>query len=159
MNRIPQHTARLAERLLRRYCERICPPAARHAVQLDFLQEHDRVTLFEVRAFCGVPGARRNLPVAQFRYRAASCDWRMAYADEAGRWRPYKLPTNARNLVDLLREVDADTQGLLWGRVDGRSLRWCSSRGRCGECDARYCEILGLWRQPPAIESAAVPAS
>jgi hypothetical protein len=57
---IPLHTARLVERVLGSYCERICPPSARHAVQLDWCIAADTVTLLEVRLFCGVPGAHRQ---------------------------------------------------------------------------------------------------
>jgi hypothetical protein len=44
----------------------------------------------------------------------------------------------------LLREFDLDPIGLFWGRLDGKSLRWCSSRGRCIDCDLRYKQVLGL---------------
>jgi hypothetical protein len=55
--------------------------------------------------------------------------------------------------VELLREFDADPAGLFWGRIDGKSLRWCRSEGRCAPCEARYCAILGM--EPVAGGAAA----
>jgi hypothetical protein len=151
VNEIPQHTRHLLERLLSAYCERICPPRARHPVLLRHRVETDRATLFELRSICGVPGTVRPVQLAQFRYCAATEDWQFlintapfdAPPDEPVRWRRYALLPRSRNVIDLLREFDADPKGLLWGRVNGKSLRWCRSEGRCDDCDERYCRVLG----------------
>jgi len=140
---IPLHTARLVDRLLARYCARICPPRARHPVQLGYRIEADRVTVCEIRPFCGVPGTHSLLAIAQFRFNAAHGDWRIHALDEAGHWRAVGGGPN-RSFLALLRELDADEAGHFWGRVDGKSLRWCSSQGRCADCNERYCAILGL---------------
>jgi hypothetical protein len=134
----------LAERLLARYCARICPPTARHAAQLGYVLEPDRITLFEIRLFCGVPGATRRVPFAQLRYRAARNEWQLLYADARMRWRRYRLLAASTSLIELLREIDADPSRLFWPHINGFSLRWCSSRGRCNDCDLRYCAVLGL---------------
>lgn len=144
MTELPLHTAHLVERLLARYCARICPPNARHAVELGFSVDGERATIHERRLFCGVPGAHSNVDIAQFRHDARRGEWRLYYADDAGAWHPYPGSPAQRSLVRLLREFDTDAAGVFWGRVDGKSLRWCSSRGRCAGCDERYCEILGV---------------
>jgi hypothetical protein len=141
---MPIHTAHLAERLLRRYCDRICPPTARHAVQLDFELEADRVTLYERRLFCGVPGATRRVPFAQMRYRAALAAWTLHHLDRDGQWRRDRRMQPHPSLVVLLRAIDADTHNVYWPHVNGASLRWCDPRGRCVDCETRYCSILGL---------------
>jgi hypothetical protein len=157
-NEIPEHTAKMAGRLLAAYCARICPPHARHAVQLAWRLEPDRAIVEELRPICGVAGTRRAVPLAQFRYRAASADWVLLHAtdarlaplagEQAVRWRRYAPKPAARSLVQLLRELDADPHGLFWNRIDGKSLRWCTSRGRCAGCDEQYCRVLGQARSP-----------
>jgi hypothetical protein len=147
---IPLHTARLVERVLGSYCERICPPTARHAVQLDWRIAADTVTLLEVRLFCGVPGAHRHVPIAQFRYHAPSGAWRLFHCDEQQRWRRTPGRPATRHFIELLRAVDGDAAGLFWGRIDGKSLRWCSPRGRCPGCEQQYCRILGGTGEPQA---------
>jgi Protein of unknown function (DUF3024) len=154
-NAIPQHTVRLAERLLGSYCARICPPTARHAAQLGYELEVDRITLFELRLFCGVPGATRRVPLAQLRFRAARNEWQLLYADAALRWRRYRLLPTSTSVVALLREIDSDPARLFWPHINGFSLRWCSSRGRCSECDLRYCAVLGLAQSTRAQVNAS----
>ena len=39
--------------------------------------------------------------------------------------------------IELLREFDADSAGVFWGRLNGRSLRWCSFQPRCSTADRR----------------------
>lgn len=156
---IPQHTAHLAKRLLQRYCARICPPTARHTVQLDYEIESDRATLFEVRLFCGVPGATRRLPFAQMRYQPRGGEWDLYYADTSARWRRYRPLPGGQSMIALLREIDADPASLFWPHINGSSLRWCSSRGRCSECDERYCAVLGLAQPAPAKSARSSGAS
>lgn len=145
---MPLHTQRLVERLLQSYCNRICPPSARHAVLLGFRCHGDRASVHELQRICGIPGTARPLELAQFRYRAAANEWRLWYADEQGRWRRYPRCRASHSFVELLREFDADPAGLFWGRLDGKSLRWCSSRGRCADCDLRYGQVLGVAEEP-----------
>jgi hypothetical protein len=152
VNEIPLHTHWLIERLLSGYCSRICPPQARNTVLLGFALEADRATLNELRPICGVAGTRRPVPVAQFRYVAAESAWHLLHADEAGRWRRYAALPASHSFVDLLREIDADPVGAFWGRINGKSLRWCSARGRCEDCEEKYCRVLG-------IAPAAVPVA
>ncbi len=72
--------------------------------------------------------------------------WQLMVADDAARWRRYAPLPSSRNFLDLLREVDADPSGAFWGRIDGKSLRWCSARGRCDDCEEKYCRVLGVGR-------------
>jgi hypothetical protein len=149
VNAIPLHTARLVEKLLTSYCQRVCPPSARHAVQLRFALGHDRVTVSEVRRFCGVPGADLIVPLAEFRYARRTGDWQLLHAagvpaTSTPRWRRYPTVNRSRNFLELLRAFDADPAGRFWSRLNGRSVRWCSSTGRCEGCDHRYGRILGL---------------
>lgn len=155
MHAIPQHTRHLIERLLAAYCARICPPTARNTVLIGYRIDEDRVWLDELRRICGVPGTRRNLPVARFRYRAADGCWLLDERDDAGRWRRHRALAPTRSFLELLREVDADPDGAFWGRIDGKSLRWCSSKGRCAACDLRYGEVLGIAVSVPATPPRA----
>jgi hypothetical protein len=65
----------------------------------------------------------------------------------------------SRSFLDLLREFDADPAGLFWGRIDGKSLRWCRPEGRCAACEAKYCSVLGLSRQLQAGQPVKMAAA
>ena len=149
MNDIPQHTLLMIERLLEAYCARICPPLARNMVLIGYRIEADQVVIHELRRILGVPGTREPVPVVRFRYRPAGNDWTFDCFD-SGTWRRYRPLPASRSFIDLLREFDRDPAGHFWGHLDGKSLRWCSARGRCTGCDLRYRQVLGL-----AAESAA----
>ncbi len=157
MNEIPLHTRRLVEKLLQDYCDRICPPSARHAVLLGFDVGFDRATILEIQRIFGLPGTGRPVELAQIRYHAARNEWRLYHRDERSRWRPYPRQAAAHGFVELLREFDADPAGVFWGRLNGRSLRWCSPRGRCDDCDLRYGQVLGV--AEPANSLASTPAA
>jgi len=152
---MPLHTQRLVEKLLQAYCDRICPPSARHAVLLGFRLEHDRATIHEIQRLFGIPGTGQPVELAQFRYRAATHGWRLYCSDDRGRWRAYPGQPAARGFIELLREFDADPAGLFWGRINGKSLRWCSPRGRCAGCDLRYCQVLGVAEPANSLESTS----
>jgi len=156
MGGIPLHTHHLVEKLLQAYCDRICPPSARNTVLLGFRLEHDRVFVHEMQKLFGIPGTGQPVEVAQFRYHAARNQWRMLFADDAGRWRCYPGHRPTRSFIELLREFDADPAGVFWGRINGKSLRWCSPRGRCADCDLRYCQVLGVGEPENLASSASV---
>ncbi len=141
---MPLHTRRLCEHALDAYCARICPPTARHAVSIGYALDRDRATLFEWRPICGVPGTRRALPLAQLRWSAPENLWRLYRAVEGDQWRRVHKAAPTHSFVELLRTVDADPQGHFFGQVNGKSLRWCSSMGRCAGCDEKYQQVLGL---------------
>jgi Protein of unknown function (DUF3024) len=152
VNEIPLHTRRLVEKLLQGYCDRICPPSARHAVLLGFDVGFDRATILEIQRIFGLPGTGRPVELAQFRYDAARNRWRLYHRDEHSRWRAYPRQAATHGFVELLREFDADPAGVFWGRLNGRSLRWCSPRGRCADCDLRYCQVLGVAEPANSLE-------
>lgn len=151
VNEIPQHTRVLITRLLEAYCARLCPPAARNAVPIGFRLEADHVLIHELKRICGVPGTRHPSPVARFRYRSVTADWALDYFFENG-WRRHRATATGSSFINLLREFDADPAGHFWGQLDGKSLRWCSARGRCNDCDLRYKRVLGLAVSPPEQE-------
>jgi hypothetical protein len=154
---LPDHTRLLVERHLSRYCDRICPPTFERQVRLDYRIERDRVIVSEVRPIYGSPGmtAVRHAPLALFRHDAENGTWRFYYRDLEERWRRYHPLPRARDFLTLLRELDRDPRGIFWDRVDGKSLRWCSAKGRCSGCSARYEQILGLC--PLAGRSTVLP--
>ena len=143
VNDIPQHTRLMIERLLDAYCARICPPLARNTVMIGYRIDDTQVVVHQLKRILGVAGTREPVPVARFRYRAAGNDWALEYFESRG-WRRHHPLASSRSFLELLREFDRDPAGLFWSRLDGKSLRWCSSRGRCDGCELRYQEILGL---------------
>jgi hypothetical protein len=160
VNALPDHTRRLAERMLDAYCRRICPPEFREQVVLGWRVGELGVTLHEVRRICGVPGTARLVDVALLRYDARRATWRLFHrndADDGGavRWRRYPLAPQ-RSLSALMRELDEDAFGLFWPRLNGASLRWCSARGRCAGCTQRYRSALGA-AESPREGTVAIP--
>lgn len=155
---IPQHTLLLVTRLLDAYCARICPPSARHTVQIGHRFEPDAVVLEEHRRILGVAGTRRAVDVARMRWRAADAAWTLEYADASGVMRRYRPLPSSRSFLELLREFDADPAGLFWGRIDGKSLRWCRPEGRCAPCEAKYCGVLGTAPPPETTSRGDRPA-
>lgn len=142
---LPLHTERLAERRLARYCERVCPPSFQRQVKLGWRLEGVVATLFEIKsAWCTLSDvAHRESCIARFVYEPRDGSWRFQYFERERGWRSYRRLPRSRDFMALLREIDADPAGIFWGRINGTSLRWCSSRGRCAQCDARYRSILG----------------
>jgi hypothetical protein len=132
---LPDHTVRLATRLLSAYCASLCPPGVVSRVHLDFRIEAGHVTLFERRLICGVPGTLRAVDVVQLRFDAGG--WRAYLPFNAG-WRTLPGLGRERSLARLLRAIDLDVGGHCWPRFNGASLRFCSPRGRCEACARRY---------------------
>jgi hypothetical protein len=138
-------TRRLVERHCRRYCGPVCPPSATNQVRLSYRIAGDDVWICELRPLFRTLGmhAQRAVPLAQLRFDAATRQWTLRHATAEGRSRPYPGAPRSRDFLALLREFDRDPCGLFWQRVNGASLRWCSSRGRCRRCDLRYRQLLG----------------
>jgi len=143
VNELPQHSQALVARLLDAYCARICPPLARNTVLIGYRIEGEQVVIHELRRILGVAGTWEPVPVARFRYRSSSGGWLLDYF-ENGVWQRYRPLLHSKSFLELLREFDRDPAGIFWSRLDGKSLRWCSARGRCIDCDLRYKQVLGL---------------
>lgn len=140
---IPQHSRYLVERLLQAYCARICPPTARYAVALGYMVTEEHACIHEWRALHGVAALRVPRLVARFSFSPREGTWLLECLRE-GLWQAHSRLCRSRSFVQLLREFDADPNGDFWGRIDGKSLRWCRSAGRCPGCTERYARILGL---------------
>jgi len=119
----------------------VCPPSFRNQVVLGYHLTDHEATLHELRTICGVPGSRHEVPVARLRLQPDG-RWTLESVDIEGHWRRHRSSPH-RSFVALLRVLDEDCEGLFWGSVNGKSLRWCSSRGRCAECTDQYHAILG----------------
>jgi len=146
-NTIPQHTRTLIERLLEAYCARICPVTACNTVLIGYSVAEDYVVIHELKRICGVSGTCLPSPVARFRYCSTTQYWALDYFEEgdvARSWRRYKPLSQSRSFIELLRVFDIDPEAHFWSHLDGKSLRWCSAKGRCLECDIRYKQVLGL---------------
>jgi len=146
---LPDHTRRLAEQLLGRYCEELCRPRTGQRVELGFRIDDAGATLFEQRRICGVPGSARAVDVARLRFARPSGAWQLQYpasyaAEGPPRWRAHRGLRAERSLARLLREIDEDPRGRFWPRLNGANLRFCSARGRCADCAARCRAMLGV---------------
>lgn len=144
MDPLPEHTRILVERLLGQYCARICPPSARNVVPTGYRIEGSDVFIEEYQRICGVPGTRRPVARARFRYRAEDASWSLEHPQGDGGWRRHPRCPTSRQFLELLREFDADPLGVFWSQLDGKNLRWCSARGRCAVCEQRYAQVLGM---------------
>lgn len=144
---LPDHTRRLAERLLEAYCRGLCRPATGPRLELGYRLDEDGAQLHEQRRLCGVPGTGRPVAFARLRFAPDSGTWRLyfsgEYASAEPRWRRYPGVGPVRDLAALLRIIDADPGGRLFPHINGASLRWCSSKGRCADCALRTQVVLG----------------
>jgi hypothetical protein len=144
---LPDHTRRLAERLLEAYCRGLCRPATGPRLELGFRLDEDGAVLHEQRRLCGIPGTGRPVAFARLRFAPDSGTWTLLCGDEYAaanpRWRRYPGLGPARDLAALLRVVDADPGGRFFPQLNGASLRWCSSKGRCADCAQRTQAVLG----------------
>lgn len=150
MAELPEHTRSLIERLLDQYCARICPPSARQVVGIGYRIDGTAVYLEEHRRICGVPGTCLSVPLARLRYRPADACWILEHRSSRETWRSHPRVAPTRHVLELLREFDADPLGLFWSQLDGKTLRWCSARGRCPDCESRYDQVLGRARGVPS---------
>jgi hypothetical protein len=142
---LSEHTRRLVERYCRRYCTPVCPPDVANQVRLAFRIDADDVWISELRPLFRTLGlqAAREVPLARLRYDSDAGEWSLHHCDASGRLHAYASRPKARDFLALLREFDRDPHGIFWDRINGASLRWCSSRGRCRHCELCYARILG----------------
>jgi hypothetical protein len=142
---LSEHTRRLVERHCQRYCAPVCPPGVANPVRLGFRVERDDVWLFELRPLFRTFGmyAAREVPLARLRFDSRSHEWTLHHCSSGDRLRAYAPRPRARDFLALLREIDRDPHGVFWDRINGASLRWCSARGRCRQCEVCYARILG----------------
>jgi hypothetical protein len=108
-----QHIARSK---LGAFCERRVPADARDRVRLDLEFADNHVTLVEYRPHFREPSEWVGLPVARFRYNAASGTWSLFSPTLGARegWRPYPAqPT--RELERLIITLADDANGVFWG--------------------------------------------
>jgi hypothetical protein len=141
---LPEHTARRAEAYLGNYCRRICPQSFERQIELGYRIEGPVITLFEVRPARGTTSRiiASEHDLARFCYDTKANSWSLRRFDRARGWHRYRRMPVTRDFLQLLREVDADPLGVFFSRVNGASLRWCCSQGRCTACDVRYPQIL-----------------
>lgn len=55
------------------------------------------------------------MPAAQFRFDPTELKWTLYLADRNGRWHVYDEIESSPDLVELLREVDADPISIFFG--------------------------------------------
>ncbi len=113
---LPVLTQHIAQTKLGAYCERKIPAEIRDQVRLELEFEGNQVTLVETRPHYRDPAQWTRLPVARFRFNAASGTWSLDCPNlrEKGGWRSYTVqPT--RDLDQLIRILDQDASGVFWG--------------------------------------------
>lgn len=113
---LPVLTLHIARTKLGAYCQRKIPPEARDQVRLELEFESDQVTLLETRPYFRDPTQWTRLPVARFRYNAASGTWALDCPNlgQKGGWRPYPVQPG-RDLDKLIAALDRDASGVFWG--------------------------------------------
>jgi hypothetical protein len=151
---LSEHTRRLVEGHCRRYCAPVCPPDVVNQVRLEFRIDDDGVWIYELRPLFRALGmhAARKVPLARLRYHGAAHEWSLHRCDAGGHLRAYAPRPRTRDFLVLLREFDRDPHGIFWDRINGASLRWCSSRGRCRHCELCYLRILGAGTDGPNLQ-------
>lgn len=113
---LPVLTQHLARTKLGAYCARKIPESARAQVRLELEFDDNHVTLVETRPHFQDPMQWTRLPVARFRFNAASGTWSLDCPNlrEKGGWRPYPVQPG-RDLDKLIAALDRDASGVFWG--------------------------------------------
>jgi hypothetical protein len=113
---LPVLTQHIARTKLGAYCERRIPAEVGDQVRLELEFEDNQVTLVETRPYFRDPTQWTRLPVARFRFNAASGTWSLDCPNlrEKGGWRPYPVQPG-RDLDKLITALDRDASGVFWG--------------------------------------------
>jgi hypothetical protein len=112
---IPPQLKSKVEAILDTYCQNKVPERVRDKLKIVYKIRGNKVTLVESRPFYMDPNTWTESVVAQFRYDPGNTCWTLYCADRNSRWHCYEGLKPARNLADLLDEVDADPTGIFWG--------------------------------------------
>ena len=101
---LPVLTQHIAQTRLAAFCERRGPPAVRDQVRLELEFAGSEVSIIESRPHFRDTGLWTRLPVARFRFNAASGTWSLDSPDLLHKrgWRPYPAPPS-RDLERLIR--------------------------------------------------------
>lgn len=113
---LPLLTQHIAQTKLGAYCEKKIPADVRDRVRLVLEFADNEITLVETRPYFRDPTQWTRLPVARFRFNAASGTWSLDCPNlrEKGGWRLYPVQS-AHDLDKLIRALDEDTSGVFWG--------------------------------------------
>lgn len=113
---LPVLTLHLARTKLDAYCARKISSGIRNQVRLEVEFADDHATLIESRPYFRDASRWTRLPVARFRFNAASGTWTLHCPNlrKTDHWRPYPCPPN-RDLDKLITVLDADGSGVFWG--------------------------------------------
>ena len=102
---------------IERWCRDRVPGHALDRVRIEYEATGRDVTILECHAPWSAevgPGWTRS-PVARLRYLTSRGVWRLYWMDSDERWHDYPDLPFARDLAELLEEVDRDPTALFWG--------------------------------------------
>ncbi len=112
---LPPLVRQLVDSKLTKYCKNKIPPKLRDKIRLSYKVWGNNVTLIESRPYWFDPSKWSELKVAQFRYDPDKKHWTLYWADRNDRWHVYWDVEPAKDIEELLREVDEDPTGIFWG--------------------------------------------
>jgi len=111
---IPELEKKRASRALRRHCETV-PIEIRRQLKKDFRFVRSDVELFDRRPHYKDPGRCIEHVVARFEDNARPGWWTLFWSDKNLRWHAYEGMEDRRDLLELLKEVEADPTCIFWG--------------------------------------------
>lgn len=102
---------------VQRWCRDRVPQDARHQVRLEADFSGRDVTIVERRAPWNSEAGPdwTTLPVARLRYLKSRGVWRLYWRDRDERWHEYPQLPFARDIDELLTEIDRDPTAIFWG--------------------------------------------
>ena len=102
--------------LIDRYCANAVPAEVRAEVRVEHHRRGLSVTLCETRPLWAGDGEWTHVGIAQLRYRPATSDWSLHWADRNGRWHPYDVGNvQFGTLTELLAEIEDDPTSIFNG--------------------------------------------
>ena len=113
-------TAELPELALarvQRWCRARVPASARDEIRIKYDVAGWDVTIVECRAPWSPEAGPEwtRFPVARLRYLKSRQVWRLYWRDRDERWHEYPDLAFARDVGDLLEEIDRDPTAIFWG--------------------------------------------
>jgi len=112
---IPPIQKQLTQKQLDKFCKTRIPEEIKHAIQLTYTIEKNKVTLTEKRPLWSDPTRWSELPVAVMIFDKESMTWQLYWIQGNGKKELYTDLPSQKDLQECIDEIDEDPLGTFWG--------------------------------------------
>lgn len=104
-----------AENKIKVFCENRIPEEVRDKIKMNYETKGKKINLYEERPRWTGDGPWTKMAIAQIRYNEEKENWTIYWRDRNERWHLYTEITPRKQIVEIIREIDADPTGIFWG--------------------------------------------